>query len=94
MASYITRPGDIRLFTQTITPVQVATVVAAEQTFTVNGLSTADSVFISPAPTGNATIAGSARVSASDTLAVTFSNPTAGNLTPDAGVWRILAIRS
>ncbi len=94
MAVYITRPGDIRLFTQTITPSSVSANVTAEETFTVSGLSTADAVFISPVATGNATMAGQARVSAGDTLAVTYTNPTGGALTPAAGVMRILAVRS
>ena len=90
----IVQPGAIRLFSQTITPASVATITTAEQTFTVNGLQTADAVFISPVATGNSTMAGQARVSAADTLAVTYTNPSAGNLTPAAGTMRILAVRS
>jgi len=90
----IVQPGAIRLFSQTITPDPVTAIQTDEQTFTVNGLSTADAVFISPVATGNHTMAGSARVSAADTLAVTYTNPTQGTLTPAAGVMHILAIRS
>ena len=90
----IVQPGSVRLFSQTITPAAVTANETGEQTFTVSGLSTADVVFVSPVATGNATMAGQARVSAADTLAVTYTNPTAGNLTPAAGVMNILAVRS
>ncbi len=90
----ITQARTIRLFKATLTPVAVAANLTAEQTFTVNGLSTADAVFISPVATGNATMAGQARVSAANTLAVTYTNPTGGSLTPAAGVMNILAVQS
>ena len=93
MAEDITRGTDIRRFESTITPASVATVTTAEQTFTVNGLSTRDAVFVSPPATGNSTMAGQARVSAANTLAITYTNPSAGNLTPAAGIVRILAVR-
>lgn len=85
---------QIRVYSQTITPASVATVVCAEQTFTVTGLTTEDAVIINPAATGNATSACQARVSAADTLAVMYCNPTAGALTPGAGTMTIIAIRS
>ncbi len=93
MAQYITRGTDIRRYESTITPASVATIVSAEQTFTVNGLATTDAVFISPPATGNGTMVGTARVSAANTIAITYTNPTAGNLTPAAGIVRILAVR-
>lgn len=80
-----------RKFSQTITPGSVAAAVAAEQTFTVTGLRTTDAVHVIPAATGNATGVASARVSAANTLAITFVNPTAGALTPGAGTYTILA---
>lgn len=36
----------------------------------------------------------SARVSAADTLALTFAPPASGSYTPPAGVYRIIAFRS
>lgn len=82
------------VYSQTITPASVAAATVAEQTFTVTGLTTADKVIINPAATGNATAACSARVSAANTLAVQFVNPTAGALVPGAGTWTVIAIRS
>ena len=85
---------NIRIYSQTITPASVATIVCAEQTFTVTGLTTADKVFYNPPATGNSTSAAQVRVSAADTLAVMYCNPTLGALTPGAGTALIIAIRS
>lgn len=78
------------VITQILTPVAVAAAVCAEQTFTVPGLVTTDFIDVNAAATGNATAAVSWRVSAANTLAITFSNPTAGSLTPGAGAYKIL----
>lgn len=78
----------------TITPGVVTANLSNEQAFTVTGLTTADKVIINPVATGNGTMVGAARVSGANTLAVSFTNPTAGDLTPAAGVWAILALRS
>jgi len=82
------------IYSQTLIPASVAAAVCAEQTFTVTGLATTDKVFFNPVATGNATAAGQVRVSAADTLAVTYCNPTAGALTPAAGSANIVALRS
>jgi hypothetical protein len=61
-----------------IDPASVATITTAEQTFAVPGLEVGDVVFVNkPTLTAGLGIAG-ARVSATDTLAITFVNPTAG----------------
>lgn len=83
-----------KVYSQTITPASVAAATIAEQTFTVTGLTTADKVIVNPAATGNSTAAVSFRVSAADTLAVQFANTTVGALTPGAGTWNIVALRS
>lgn len=84
----------IVVYSQTITPASVAAAVCAEQTFTVTGLTTADKVLYNPPATGNATSAAQARVSAANTLAVMYCNPTAGALTPGAGTGIVVAFRS
>ena len=48
---------------------------------------------VNPAAIANATGIAGVRVSAADTLAVRFVNPTAGALTPTAGTWAIIALR-
>jgi hypothetical protein len=85
---------NIKVYSQTITAASVGAATVAEQTFTVTGLTTADKVIVNPAAISNATGIAGARVSAADTLAVRFVNPTAGALTPTAGTWTIIAIRS
>lgn len=85
---------NIRVYTPTITAASVAAATVAEQTFTVGGLTTADKVIVNPAAIANATGIAGARVSAADTLAIRFVNPTAGALTPTAGTWAVIAIAS
>jgi len=78
----------------TMTPASVSTVTVAEQTFTVNGLLVGDIVQVIPsfAWTGLTSIA-SARVTAANTLAIAFSNSTAGSLTPPAGAYVLNVVR-
>ena len=77
--------APLKLYTQTLTPVSVATITTAEQTFTVTGLIVSSFVTVSaPALQAGLSIVG-ARVSAADTLALVFQNDTAGALVPNAG---------
>ena len=69
----------------TLSPAQVAAQSTSEQTFKVKGLKVTDAVMVIK-PTHTAGVMPvHARVSAPDTLAITFSNPTGGALTPAAG---------
>lgn len=84
----------IAVYAPSLTPTSVAAATTAEQTFTVTGLTTADKVIINgPAVTAGTGIV-NARVSAANTLAITFANVTAGALTPAAGTYAVVAIRS
>lgn len=68
-----------------LTPAIVAPNTSAEQTFTVTGLNSGDFVSVSK-PTAQAGLAlGNVRVSAVNTLAITFANLTAATITPTAG---------
>lgn len=68
----------------TISPAIVNTVTSVEQTFTLNGLAVGDFVYaIKPTTQSGVGIAGS-RVTAANTIGITFINPTAGNITPTA----------
>lgn len=82
------------VYSQTITPAEVAANTTALQTFTVTGLETSDKVFVNPNGFTEAVVLGFVRVSAQNTLQVQFTNPTAGALTPTAGTWLITAMRS
>lgn len=78
----------------TASPVAVAANTSAEQTFTVAGLAVGDVVFVNkPTAQAGLGIVG-ARVSAANTLAITFANNTAGAITPTASeTYRVGFIR-
>lgn len=81
------------LIKASLTPVGVNTITSAEQTFTVAGLKVGDMVQVNPPGlTAGASLSG-ARVSAANTLALTFVNPTVGSVTPLAGVYTIQVFR-
>jgi hypothetical protein len=82
-----------RVYTPTLTPTLIAGLGLVEQTFNVPGLALTDTISLNgPAPAaGTGPVAW--RVSAVDTLAILFQT-TAINLTPSAGTYRILAVRS
>lgn len=80
-------------YSPNLTPASVAAATVAEQTFTVNGLTTDDRVVVNQPANATATGIAGARVSAANTLAIRFINPTAGALVPAAGVFEVLAFR-
>lgn len=85
---------QIRVYSATIDPASVAAATSAEQTFTVTGLTTADKVLVSkPTATAGLGIV-NARVSAADTLALTFMNATAGAIDAASESYTIVAFRS
>lgn len=65
-----------------------------EQNFTVNGLTTADAVFINGVAPTAACAHTSARVSSTSTLTIAFTQTTAALCTPATGTYLITAIRS
>ncbi len=75
----------------TLTPASVGSATAAEQTFTIPGLQLGDQVSgisLQGAWTSLTSIV-NARVSAANTLAISFQNGTAGALTPPSGTYWI-----
>lgn len=78
----------------TLTPVSVAGATAAEQSFTVLGLQVGDvlDVTFNGAQTGGIGI-GNARVATNNSLSITFTNSTAGALTPASGQYVITISR-
>jgi len=69
-------------YTQTLTPVSVAANTTAEQTFTVTGLVAGSAVWVNkPSAQAGLGIAG-VRVSAANTLAITFANSSAAAIVP------------
>lgn len=70
--------------TTSLTPASVAANTTAEQTFTLSGLVVGDAVFVSkPTAQAGLGIVG-VRVSAVDTLAITFANNTGSPIVPTA----------
>lgn len=85
----------ISLLGITLSPAIVAANTTAEQTFTVRGLVTTDLVNVTkPTAQAGLGICG-ARISAADTLAITFNNNTAAGITPTAGeIYKVLVVRA
>lgn len=84
----------IVVYSQSLDVASVAANTTAEQTFTVTGLTTADKVFVNK-PSLNAGLGiVNARVSAADTLALTFVNATGAAIDPAAETYAIVALRS
>ena len=95
MSSTLPRGNIARMFAITVTfnPAAVATATTTEQTTTVLGLKVGDFV-ITQKPTNTAGVGVvNARVSAADTLALTFVNPTAGSVDAASESWSFLVIR-
>ncbi len=86
--------GFVAIFVPSLTPAATpAAIGTTSQTFTVTGLGAADVIMImGPAPTSLCPNV-SARVSALNTLQLSFSTLTAAACTPAAGVYTIYAFR-
>lgn len=86
------------VFTLTLGPATVATTTSAEQTFSATGIGllTTDFVWVnaSAASLGAGVSIASARVSATDTLAITFANVSAATATPATnGSYKVFVAR-
>lgn len=76
-----------------LTPVSTAASTSAEQTFTVTGLTTDMHVSVNlPSATAYLGVGG-ARVSAADTLAITFQNQSSAGLTSASGTHKVFWFR-
>lgn len=89
-----TKLTQLRVFSASLTPAEVAAATIASQNLTVSGISTSDNfVVVLKTPITNATGIVDVTASATDTLAARFVNPTAGALTPTAGTYIFLVGR-
>lgn len=85
---------DWRIIETTLNPAAVAANTTAEEAFTVATLTTSDRVFVSkPSLTAGVGIV-NARVSAADTIAITFVNATGAPVNPASETYSILVVRS
>ncbi len=82
-------------FAISLTPAAVLTITAVAQTFAATGIGllTTDRVVVTPPSTVSGVIQGGAYVSAADTLAIQFVNPTVGSVTPPAGTYYVTVFR-
>lgn len=79
-------------YSVTITPALIPA-VGNLQTFTVTGLVTTDVLKVSPSALDAGIGIGWARVSAANTMQVSFTNSSGGGITPASGTWYIVATR-
>jgi hypothetical protein len=78
-----------------LTPTALTASTTTAQTFTVPGLKVSDALQVNFAGAQTAGVGiANARVTAADTLEITFSNSTAGTPTPAAGVYIIMVDRA
>lgn len=83
----------VETYSEALTPSSVAANTTAEQTFTVNGLVTTD-IINGNKPTHQAGIGiGGYRVTAANTVGITYVNPTAGAITPTAETYTFMTVR-
>jgi hypothetical protein len=81
-----------RNYAITISPTIINTITCSEQTFTCTGVKVGDIIVVNK-PTQQAGLGICAcRASAANQIAITFINPTAGNITPTASeIYKVLA---
>lgn len=72
---------------------EVAANTSAEQTFTVTGLKVGDVVVVNKPSANAGLVVGNARVSAANTLALTFGNLTGSPINPSAETYDIWVFR-
>lgn len=82
-------------YSQALSPAIVAANTTAEQTFTISGLATTNIPLSVIKPTAQAGLGiVGFRISATDTLAITFSNNTASGITPTAAETYKVVVKS
>jgi hypothetical protein len=85
--------SGILTFSASLDVASVAANTSAEQTFTVTGLKIGDVVFVSKPSLSVGLVVGNARVSAANTVAITFGNLTAAPIDPGAETYLIGVVR-
>lgn len=85
---------QIRVYTPSLDVASVAANATAEQTFSVTGLTTADTVTVNKPSHTSGLVVANVRVSAADTLAITFANITGAPIDPAAETYRVLTHRN
>ena len=82
---------SLKYYLQVLTPALIVLNTTAEQTFTVPGLEVGDTVLSINKPTAQAGLGiVNWRVSAANTLAITFINATGASITPTSEAYKIV----
>ena len=89
----VATPAGGSYISVSLTPASVATITSAYQNITVAGLVAGTGVIPVQNPISNAVALTAARCVTNDTLALQFTNATAGALTPTAGVYTFLLLK-
>ena len=84
----------VRTYQETIDLASIAATSYSAQTFTVTGLTTNDSITVNPPALTAGLYFISARVSAADTVELTFYNSTGGAIDEASATYYIVAIRN
>ena len=84
--------ASVNIINTTLDVASVAANTSAEQTFTVAGLKTTDMVFVNKSDLDAGLGVVNARVSAADTLAITFMNSTAGAIDPASETYKVFVV--
>lgn len=82
----------IETYSPALTPSAFST-TTDEQDFTIVGLSVNDVITVNKPDHQTGVSIGNSRVSAKNTLSITFVNQTGGNITPSAGTYLVQAVR-
>jgi hypothetical protein len=87
--------SQVIVFQVNLTPASVATIVCVEQALTVTGVLATDVLVIAANTVAAATntLAVAGHVSAANTVALGFCNPTAGALVPTPGTYNVVVLR-
>ncbi len=95
MSTTLPRGNVLKMFavSLTINPASVAANTTAEQTFALTGLAVGDMVLVSKPSLSAGLSVGDARVSAANTIAITFENHTAGAIDAGSETYQVLVIR-
>lgn len=83
----------IQTYHTTLTPSSVSANSTSEQTFTITGLNTNDLVIINKPSHQSGLGIGNARVSAANTLAITYMNVSGGAIVPTSEEYSVVVIR-
>ena len=94
---WLTRVFDafpkVSTYSVTLDPGSVSANTSAEQTFTVTGLRTNDIVYVNKPTATAGLVVGGFRVTANDTLGITFGNLTGTPIDPASEEYLVVAIR-